>query len=98
MRTPEQYASETATGCRGAGDFRKWAEEQGYPFCEVFDWTSSAGDWAFVVSRDGHTWYPMFQENAYPSPGFRRSVDESQPMEGSAEEVLEYMAQSTWRN
>ena len=88
----EKHLCKTATGCIGAGDFRQWAKQQGYPFCEVFDWTSSAGDWVFIVSRDGETWFPMFQENAYPARGFRRFVDETQPMSGTAEEVFECMA------
>lgn len=84
-----EYLCESATGCRGAGDFREWAKQQGYPFCEVFDWTSSAGDWTFIVSEDGNIWYPMCQENAYPTPGFRRSIDLNQPFEGTAKRVLE---------
>jgi len=40
----EKINAESATGCMGAGDYRQWAQEQGYKFCEVLDWTSSAGD------------------------------------------------------
>ena len=80
---------ESATGCRGAGNFRKWAAQQGYPFCEVYDWTSSAGDWSFIVSKDGQTWYPMYQENNYPRGGFSRSIDLNLAIEGTAKEALE---------
>jgi len=93
MVTTEKHLCETATGCQGAGDFREWAKQQGYPFCEVYDWTSSAGDWSFIVSKDEETWYPMFQENAYPAGrGFNRTIDESQPMDGTPEEVFEFLA------
>lgn len=90
--TAEQQVCEQATGCRGAGDFRRWAKQQGYPFCEVYDWMSSAGDCSFIVSRDGRLWYPMFQENNYPRGGFTRTVDESQPMEGTVDEVFGYLS------
>lgn len=86
--TIEQQICETATGCTGAGDFRKWAESQGFPYCEVYDWTSSAGDWSFIVSRDKVIWFPMYQENAYPYQGFHRTIDEDQPMESTLEEVF----------
>lgn len=87
----EKRICESATGCHGAGDFREWAEQQGFSFCEVYDWTSSAGDWTFIVSREGKIWYTMDQENAYPAPGFQRTIDESQPMEGTSEEVFEFL-------
>ena len=87
----EQRMCESATGCTGAGSFRGWAESQGFSYCEVYDWTSSAGDWSFIVSRDGEIWFPMYQENAYPRRGFHRSIDESQPMEGTPKEVFEYL-------
>ena len=87
----EQYVAETFTGCQGAGDYRAYAEAQGYPFCEVFDWTSSAGDWTFLVSVDGHIWCPMSQENNYPrGPGFTRTIDSEQSFEGTLEEAQEY--------
>jgi hypothetical protein len=79
---------EQATGCFGAGDYAIWAKEQGYPFCEVFDWTSSAGDWVFLVSQNGEEWYPMFQNNNYPHRGFTRTIDTDQPYEGNAKAAL----------
>jgi hypothetical protein len=87
----EKYMAEQATGCRGAGDYRAWAEQQGYTHLEVVDWTSSAGDWSFIVSQDGQLWFRMFQENNYPrGPGFSRQIDESQGFEGTKEEALEW--------
>lgn len=83
---------EEATGCIGAGDFREWAESQGYPHCEVYDWTSSAGDWSFIVSREGEIWFPMYQENAWPHQGFRRIIDVDQPIEGTPDEVFEWLS------
>lgn len=82
---------ETATGCTGAGSFEEWAESQGFPYCIVYDWTSSAGDWSFIVSRDRETWFLMYQENAYPRRGFNRYIDENHPMEGTSEEVFEFL-------
>jgi hypothetical protein len=93
MITNEEDLCAQATGCPNAGGFRSWAREQGYPFCEVWDWTSSAGDWSFFVSKDGEHWYPMFQENNYPSAGFARTIDESQEYCGTWEEVCEQVAE-----
>ena len=89
----ENRICEQATGCLGAGAFRAWAEREGYPYCEVFDWTSSAGDWSFIVSKDGIEWFPMFQENRYPrGPGFDRSIDTSRPYYGAVQEVFEQIS------
>lgn len=41
---------------------------------EIADWTSSAGDWTLAVF-DGENWYFGWQENAWPSGGFRIGVD-----------------------
>lgn len=86
------YAAEQATGCPGAGDYAKWAREHGYPYCEVLNWTSSAGDWQFIVSKDQHEWYLMFQENSYPDPGFRRWIDDESVIVGTAQQALEMLA------
>ena len=83
---------ETATGCIDAGGFRVWADERGFPFCKVFDWTNSAGDWSIIVSRNGKTWFPMYQTNNWPRRGFDRIIDLEQPMDGTAEEVFEFIA------
>lgn len=85
----EKQVCEQATGCRGSGSFRQWAEEQGYPHCEVLDWTSSAGDWSFLVSQDGEEWFVMCQTNNWPRPGFTREIDESRSFYGTAEEAAE---------
>ncbi len=79
-----------ATGCNGAGDYLKYARSQGYPFVETLDWSSSAGDWTFIVSKDGFTWYVMIQENNYPrSGGFTRTIDTTQEYYGDAKDVLQ---------
>ena len=88
----ESSVAEQATGCRGAGDYRAWAKEQGYDYCEVYDWTSSAGDWTFVVSKNGYVWYLMSQDNNYPRSGFTRTIDLDRPWVGTAEEVCEQIA------
>lgn len=84
----ETIVCEQATGCAGAGDFRRWAESQGYSHCEVFDWTSTAGDWTFLVSRDGIEWRFMFQRNNYPRAGFARTIEDSPVFYGSPQEAL----------
>ena len=75
-RVIEAAVAEQATGCRGAGDYRRWAERQGYPYLYVVDWTSSAGDWSFVVSKDELSWYIMSQSNNWPRSGFTRTINE----------------------
>lgn len=85
--------SEQATGCRGAGGYIAYAEEQGYKFVEVVDWSSSAGDWTFLVSKNGTKWFIMWQENNYPRPGFTRTVEEDRWYIGSAADVLDLICE-----
>ena len=92
-RTMTQYVAERATGCDGAGDYEIWAEQRGYPYCEVIDWTSSAGDWTFIVSKDGKTWYLLHQSNDHPRRGFTRKIDLDQPFEGTADEVKQLISE-----
>ena len=97
MELVEQYNAEQATGCSGAGGYRNYAKSQGYPHCEVVEWTSSAGDWTFVVSRDGQEWHIMYQENNYPRGyGFTRTIDVEQTFYGTAEEVLAEIVALYW--
>jgi hypothetical protein len=84
----EKMMCEEATGCSGAGDYRKWSRSQGYPHCAVVDWTSSAGDWTFLVSKDGHEWVLMTQTNQYPRAGFDRIIDEDTKYYGTEQEAL----------
>lgn len=63
-----------ATGCRGADSYKDYAQAHGYTHIEVLNWGSSAGDWQFLVSKDGFTWHILFQENNYPRPGFSHSI------------------------
>ncbi len=86
--TAENRMCEEATGCVNSGGFREFAEEAGYPHCHVLDWTSSAGDWSFIVSEDGLTWHLMFQENRWPRQGFHRTIDNERCFFGTAKEVL----------
>lgn len=78
---------EQMTGCLGASSYREWAEKNGFPFLEVLNWCSSAGDWQFIVSSDGRQWQVLSQENNYPRPGFSHSLD-GLVFEGTAEEAL----------
>lgn len=55
----------------GAGSYKRVLESLGCRFVEVYDWTSSAGDWTFVV-QDAYGRYRLaFQSNRYPRYGFR---------------------------
>ena len=81
-------AAAVATGCTGAGSYLSFAESQGFEYLEVLNWCSSAGDWEFIVSRDGWEWYILFQTNNYPRPGFSHSIDEANVFFGTTEEVL----------
>jgi hypothetical protein len=76
VKSKEQVMCEDATGCIGAGNYRDYAERHGYPHLKVWDWTSSAGDWSFLVSKDGKEWVWMSQENNWPNPGFTWTIDE----------------------
>ena len=72
----EKIVAESATGCRGAGDYRAVAQSLGFERCEVYDWTSSAGDWTFLVSEDGFCWRIMSQTNRWPLCGFEYHIDD----------------------
>ena len=69
--------AEQATGCVGAGGYLAYAKQNGYTHCEVLDWTSSAGDWTFLVSKNGFEWRILYQENNWPRPGFSYSVGDT---------------------
>ena len=79
---------EQATGCMGAHSYRDYAREQGYKYCEVLNWTSSAGDWQFLVSNNKRgPWYVLQQDNNYPRPGFSHSIDKGHPFYGTLNSV-----------
>ena len=83
----DKRIAEQATGCRGAGNYKDYAEKHGYKFLEVLDWTSSAGDWSFIVSKDKKHWRILYQENKYPHSGFRYSLSKEEYV-GTAKQVL----------
>ena len=61
--------------CIGAGwyDFRHALKD----ICEdveIVDWTSSAGDWMLAFLADNGRWYLAWQENMYPTRGYRWSI------------------------
>jgi len=85
----EELNCERATGCRGAGAYRQAFEEMGYNRLEVLNWSSSAGDWQFIVSKDGLQWHIAEQSNNWPRAGFSYYVDTEQVFEGSADDVME---------
>lgn len=86
------HVAESATGCRGANSYREFAIARGYKFIEVLSWCSSAGDWQFIISKDGLTWQLLDQTNNYPGNGFSHSISE-EIWEGTAEEVLEILSE-----
>lgn len=79
-------AAVSATGCSGARSYIDFAESLGYKHLEVLNWCSSAGDWQFLVSKDGFEWHVLEQSNNYPRPGFSHAVDPT-PWYGTAEEI-----------
>ena len=79
---------EQATGCVGANSYKEYARSRGYTHVEVFDWTSSAGDWTFIVSKDGEGWFLLFQSNQYPRRGFHHTIDLTRAYYGTKDEVL----------
>ena len=81
----------SATGCRGVSNYLSYAESLGFKFLEVLDWSSSAGDWQFLVSKDGHQWQILSQNNNWPRPGFTYFLDE-EIFDGTFEEVLTLLA------
>ena len=84
---------ETATGCVGADSYKDFARRNGYGHLEVLNWTSSAGDWQFIVSKDGQRWRVLQQENNHPrGPGFSHTLGDEE-YEGTAEEVLGMLEQ-----
>ena len=86
---------EQATGCQGVGGYRQYAANLGYTHVKVYDWTSSAGDWTFLVSKDGFEWHVMSQTNNWPRAGFEYCIDDEQVFCGTFEEVCEELA-SWW--
>lgn len=87
----EIITAEQATGVVGAGSYRQVFRQMGYPHLAVMDWTSSAGDWWFLVSKDGKTWYNASQENRWPDLGFEYNVDRDTWAIGTEEEAVEAM-------
>ena len=58
----------------GSGSYGKVFHMCGMVIANVFEQSSSAGDWSFAV-YDGHAWYPAFQTNRYPYHGFEYCID-----------------------
>ncbi len=80
--------AEQATGCIGAGSYVDYAHRHGFTIIEVLCWGSSAGDWQFIVSKDGVEWYILDQQNNYPRPGFTHTID-TEAYYGTVDAVLE---------
>lgn len=82
-----------AKGDRDTRNYDSWAKDLGFSKVKVFDWTSSAGDWVFIVSKDGIHWHPMFQENNHPRWGYTRRIYVGCVFEGTADDVLEEISE-----
>jgi hypothetical protein len=78
--------AQQATGCLDADGYLGWAQDQGYQIVRRLCTSSSAGDWQFLVSKDGERWQLMWQENRWPRPGFERHI-EDRVWHGTFEEV-----------
>ena len=83
-----------ATGCAGVGGYRRYAADLGYTHVKMYDSTSSAGDWTFLISKDGFEWHVMSQTNNWPRAGFEYCIDDEQVFCGTFGEVCELLA--TW--
>jgi hypothetical protein len=94
--TTEQLMAEQFTGCLGAGDYQLWAKKHGYPRVAAVDWTSSSGDWEFLVSRDGWAWHPMTQTNNHPEAGFTRQVNTRIQVLGNEKEAVSEYLNLNW--
>jgi hypothetical protein len=66
-----------------------------YETVEIVDMTSSAGDWMLVFKSDNGRWWPAWQENMYPTLGYRWSI--SHEWSGATiEELLAVLEAATW--
>jgi len=83
---------EIFTGCVGADSYKDFAKKHGYVHVEVLDWHSSAGDWQFIVSKDGEYWRILSQENNYPHPGFSHGISDEE-YNGTVEDVLRVLSE-----
>lgn len=83
-------AAEQATGCRGAGSYLSFAHDRDYKHVEVLNWSSSAGDWTFLISKDGKEWRILQQVNNYPrGPGFSHYIDMDETFHGCVNNVVQ---------
>lgn len=87
----DKDVAEQMTGCDGAGSWLEFAQKNGYIHVETLNWSSSAGDWQFIVSKDGKHWQILDQTNNYPRPGFSHEVD-NLLFDGTKDEALEFFS------
>lgn len=66
-----------------------------YGRAATVDWTSSAGDWMLAFKASNGHWYPAWQENMYPTRGYRWSI--SHEWSGATiDELLAVLEAATW--
>ncbi len=81
--TPEEAATAIWAGkCvevpnAGAGSYGTFFASIGFTNVEVWEQSSSAGEWSFTMYDPGQQmWYAGFQSNRYPHHGFRYSISQ----------------------
>lgn len=96
MGTAHNSIEEQATGCIGANSYKDYAKAQGFKYCEVLNWMSSAGDWEFLVAKNKRgPWFLLFQANNYPRGGFSHSIDRTRPYFGTLGSVYKQIERET---
>lgn len=75
----------------GAGSYHKVLAALGATKVEVWDHTSSAGDWSFMVELAG-TWFCVSQSNRWPKHGFSYCL--SKELQAETKEELGRMLES----
>lgn len=69
-------AESEATGTDNSRGYLQYAMNRGFNHIEVLDWSSSAGDWQFLISRNGYDWQILHQTNNYPLDGFSYHIED----------------------
>jgi|WetSurMetagenome_2_1015567.scaffolds.fasta_scaffold791756_1 hypothetical protein len=65
-----------------------WCHKHGYIRCRIVEWRSNCGDWTYIVTHDGYTWFYMYQIALdHTRSQYLRVVDETSTMYGTSHEV-----------
>lgn len=74
----------------GAGSYTEVFRRLGFPQVEVYEQSSSAGDWVFGVF-DGSVWRCAFQVNRYPYHGFTYKLGGSLSVFKTFDDLSQYL-------